>query len=281
VFVAEMGTYGQGEIRALCDWLRPEIAVITAIGPVHLERMGSLDNIVRAKAEILESAQVGVINVDNPRLAVIAEEYRRRGGRLIRCSTADPSADVYVTTDGEIVSLEGRSLGTAKMLGGFPANLACAIGVAVAMGIPESDIAARLATLPRPQHRQTILEAANGVLVIDDTYNSNPEGCIGALSTLASVGEGHRRVVVTPGMVELGRDQFMANERFARRAASTATDILVVGHTNQRAVLRGAAGGSAQVRVCANRAEAVAWVRSHLDAGDVVLYENDLPDHYP
>jgi UDP-N-acetylmuramoyl-tripeptide--D-alanyl-D-alanine ligase len=281
VFVAEMGTYGRGEIRALCDWVRPEISVITAIGPVHLERMGSLDNIARAKSEILERAQVGVLNVDNPRLAVIAADYQRGGGRLVRCSAADPGADVYVAPDGSTVSLAGRPVGSVDAFGIFPTNLACAIGVAVALEIPESEIAARLGTLPKPEHRQAIAAAESGIKIIDDTYNSNPAGSAGALATLASLGAGKRRVVVTPGMVELGREQSAANEEFARQAASVATDILVVGRTNRRALLRGAADGPARVRLHPTRQDAVTWVRRHLDPGDVVLYENDLPDHYP
>jgi len=283
VFVAEMGTYGPGEIRALCQWLNPEIAVITAVGPAHLERMGSLDVIASAKAEILERAQVGVINVDNPHLSGIAERYARRGGRLIRCSAVDPAADVNVKADGErlTVSVQGHPLGDLRLPGGFPANLACAVGVALALDIPGPDIASRLQTLPKPEHRQTVVSAPNGVVIIDDTYNSNPDGAVGALATLASAGANHKTVVVTPGMVELGREQFRANEQFASRAAAIATDVLIVGRTNRRALLQGAAGGQAAITVCQNRAEAVAWVRRHLAVGDAVLYENDLPDHYP
>lgn len=284
VFVAEMGTYGPGEIRALCSWLNPEIAVITAIGPVHLERMGSLDNIARAKAEILDNARVAVLNVDSPHLTAIASDYSQRGGSLIRCSVTDPSADVYVSAHGEKValSIRGHSLGILDSPGGFPGNLACAVGVALAMDIPESEIAARIATLPRPDHRQTIQPTPSGIIVIDDTYNSNPEGSASALTTLASIGDvAGRKVVVTPGMVELGREQSQANEAFARRAAAVATDFLVVGRTNLPALLRGATAGSAKVILCASRPEAVAWVRRNLSSGDTVLYENDLPDHYP
>jgi UDP-N-acetylmuramoyl-tripeptide--D-alanyl-D-alanine ligase len=283
VFVAEMGTYGPGEIRALCAWLKPEIAVITALGPVHLERMGSLDNIARAKAEILERAQIAVINVDNPRLAALAADCGRPGRTLIRCSVTDPAADACAMADGDKVTLSarGQSLGTFDLAGGFPGNLACAVGVALAMDIPGSEIAARIATLPRPEHRQTILPARDGITVIDDTYNSNPDGSAGALTTLASMAAGHRRVVVTPGMVELGGEQASANEAFARRAATVATDIVVVGRTNRRALLRGAAAGSASVLTCTSRPEAVAWVRGNVGEGDAVLYENDLPDHYP
>jgi UDP-N-acetylmuramoyl-tripeptide--D-alanyl-D-alanine ligase len=288
IFVAEMGTYGPGEIRALCDWLTPEISVITAIGPVHLERMGSVDNIARAKAEILEHAKVGVLNVDSPHLAEIAGNFERQGGKLIRCSALDSTADVHVASvpvasggDELRISAYGELLGAITLPNVFPTNLACAIGVALAMDISASDIAARLATLPATEHRQAVLRAANDVILIDDTYNSNPAGAAQALATLASLAADQRRVVVTPGMVELGREQFSANEQFARLAATAATDILIVGRTNSRALLRGAKTGPAKIQLCADRSEAVAWVRRNLVSGDAVLYENDLPDHYP
>jgi UDP-N-acetylmuramoyl-tripeptide--D-alanyl-D-alanine ligase len=281
VFVAEMGTYGKGEIRAMCDWVRPEVSVITAIGSAHLERMRTLDNIAAAKAEIVETAEVAVLNIDDPRLAAVGATYEAGGGKLIRCSTSDEAADVYVASDGGTISIGGHSLGSAELLGAFPGNLACAIGVAVAMEIPELDIAARLATLPRPDHRQTIETTDNGIVVIDDTYNSNPQGSDGALDTLRSVGAGHRMVVVTPGMVELGSHQAPANEEFARRASRVVTDLLIIGRTNRRSLLRGAQGGSAAIKVCERRSDAVSWIRANLGTGDAVLYENDLPDHYP
>jgi UDP-N-acetylmuramoyl-tripeptide--D-alanyl-D-alanine ligase len=283
VFVAEMGTYGPGEIRAMCDWLKPEIAVMTAIGPVHLERMGSIENIARAKSEILEQARVAVMNIDSPHLAELARGFESRGGRVIRCSGLDPAADVYVASDGaELrISVDQELLSVITLPNVFPANLACAIGVARAMDIAPSDVPARLATLPSTEHRQKVLHAENNVIVVDDTYNSNPVGSAHALATLASLAPGARRVVVTPGMVELGREQFAANEEFARRAAEVATDVLIVGRTNRRSLLRGAAAGPAEVQVCADRSEAVGWVRRELAAGDAVLYENDLPDHYP
>lgn len=282
VFVAEMGTYGPGEIRALCKWLRPEISVITALGPVHLERMGSIENIAKAKAEIVEDAATAIINIDYPELAAVAKDYRGQG-RLITCSTQDSHADVCVTSDDSklSVSIAGNLMTTSDLPGIFPGNLACAIAIAVALNIPADDIAGRLATLPKPEHRQTVQVAPNGVTVIDDTYNSNPDGARSALNALASAGSGHRRVLVTPGMVELGKEQARANEEFARQAAESATDILIVGQTNRRALERGASRGQAHVEWCANRSEAVAWVRSNLRPGDAVLYENDLPDHYP
>jgi UDP-N-acetylmuramoyl-tripeptide--D-alanyl-D-alanine ligase len=82
-------------------------------------------------------------------------------------------------------------------------------------------------------------------------------------------------------MVELGDRQDEENQRFARLAARQVTDLVVVGRTNRTTLLRGAATAKATVTVVPSRAEAVSWVRSHLGPGDAVLYENDLPDHYP
>jgi UDP-N-acetylmuramoyl-tripeptide--D-alanyl-D-alanine ligase len=119
-----------------------------------------------------------------------------------------------------------------------------------------------------------------GVVVIDDTYNANPAGARAALAALSRRGSG-RRVVVTPGMIELGPRQYEENSAFAAKAAEVATDLVIVGRTNRRALLEGAAGGRVSVNVVDSRDEAVAWVRSTLESGDVVVYENDLPDHYP
>ena len=120
-----------------------------------------------------------------------------------------------------------------------------------------------------------------GFSVIDDTFNSNPAGARVALGLLDRVGDGGRKVVVTPGMVELGPDQFDQNLAFAAESAALADDVLIVGRTNRDALLEGSAKGSASVTVVTSREEAVDWVRQNLGPGDAVLYENDLPDHYP
>ncbi|MEO7836992.1 MAG: Mur ligase family protein, partial [Acidimicrobiales bacterium] len=109
VFVAEMGTYGKGEIAQLCDWCPPDVAVICAIGPVHLERMGTEEAIVTAKSEILERARVAVLNVDHPLLANLARRREEAGQRVVRCSGVDADADLAVV-DG-VVRRGGRRLG--------------------------------------------------------------------------------------------------------------------------------------------------------------------------
>jgi UDP-N-acetylmuramoyl-tripeptide--D-alanyl-D-alanine ligase len=294
VLVAEMGAYGPGEIAEMCSWLRPRVSVITAIGPAHLERFGSLERTLAAKSEITDDAEVAVLNTDDPLLAGLAVELAAAGKRVIRCSAVDPDADVLVSLAGgrAALSINGAPPAEAPVpTSGRPAaapNVACAIGVAVALGCSWDEIAGRLATLPLPPNRLELRRSPSGVTVLDDTYNSNPSGCRAALAALSGLGgDGVRRVVVTPGMVELGTIQHAENATFAREAVAVATDLVVVGRTNRRALLEGAragspaAGAAPRVRLERVREEAVAFVRSQLADGDVVLYENDLPDHYP
>jgi UDP-N-acetylmuramoyl-tripeptide--D-alanyl-D-alanine ligase len=287
VLVAEMGTYGRGEIAELCAWMRPRVSVITAIGPVHLERFGSEDAIVEAKAEILVPARSVVLATDDRRLAVVADRCQLEGKSVWRVSAADHRADVCAEeADGQL-RLWVRGEKVAEMaLDARPTNVGCAVAVALELGLSLEAVVERLPTLPVAPHRlEPAPTAAGRCLVLDDTYNANPAGVAAALAALARLAPpGGRRVVVSPGMVELGHRQAEENARFAAGAASAgASHFLVVGRTNRRALLRGLkeGGGATKAVLVARRDQAVAWVRDHLAEGDVVLFENDLPDHYP
>lgn len=297
VFVAEMGTYGPGEIAEMCSWIPPDISVITAIGPVHLERMHDEATITRAKSEILTRAQVVVLNVDSPWLAPLADQADQEGKTVWRVSANDVGADVYVEPVGRGFRVQVNRVAATALAGraAQPApavfevadsdasltNVGCALSVALALGVEPAALATRLATLQPAPHRRTVEQGRGGATVVDDTFNSNPDGARAALDLAASlVTTGKRLVVVTPGMVELGRRQGEANAAFAAQAAQAATDLVIVGRTNRRALLRGA-GDATRVTQVATRPDAVAWVASQLGPGDVVLYENDLPDHFP
>jgi len=361
VLVAEMGTYGVGEIAALCSWTHPRIGAFIAIGPVHLERFRAVERIVQAKTEILDASEVAVVNVGAPMLRPVADAVGRSGKRVWRCAagTADdyPDAHVLLSSAPDGLRLRVRPPGTASPAGttsaptiepfdavlpplpGAASNIACAIAIALELGVPGPAVLRRLRDLPGAPHRLEVSRSASGVEVLDDTYNSNPAGARRALELLATAGRpGGRRVLVTPGMVELGRLQAEENTRLGRLAAAVATDVVIVGRTNRRALLAGArsgagdglgvgareGGGEARgarakdgagevARVVAaegaqrggepvgpggtpdatgspsrprifcveTREEAVAWVRRTLVPGDAILYENDLPDHYP
>ena len=284
VLVAEMGTYGPGEIAEMCGWMRPAVAAITAIGPVHLERMGSEEAIAAAKAEIFATADVCVLNVGNPWLVPMVDGLVAAGKRVVRCSDGSVDADVVaarhdagldVTAGGEVVARVGPT-------GAVPSNVAVAVALALEVGVPRDVVARRLGDLPEVGNRRSVTTGSTGATFIDDTYNSNPAGAAAALATLGQHAGGAKRVaVVTPGMVELGPRQAEENERFAADAAALATDLVVIGATNRRALLEGARRGKARVVLVDDRAGATAWVKENTGPDDVVLFENDLPDHFP
>ncbi len=279
VFVAEMGTYGQGEIKQMCKWVNPEVGIITALGPVHLERMKTLETIAKAKREIVEAAKVGVINIDYPLLADIAvHEAKLR--RIVTVSCEDSSASVFLDPVSGVVRVDGASVGLIQDNELHPGNVACAIGGVVALGFDPAAVLDRIGAVATVAHRQEITRSESGVLIIDNTFNSNPAGARAALAALSRAGSG-RRVMVTPGMVELGSSQYEENHQLASEASAHVSDLVVVGRTNRRALLLGAReAGLASVIVVADRSSAVGWVKENLSDGDAVLYENDLPDHF-
>ncbi len=285
VFVAEMGTYGRGEIRDLCRWCPPEIAVLTAVGPVHLERFGTEDAILAAKAEIAEGASTVVVNADDRRLAALgtALDTGTGGPRVVRAAVEDPHADVRLQLhDGRVtLTVDGSTVGTSAPLrpGIQPSNLACAVAVALRLGVPAERVVERIPGLTSVANRLAPGTSTSGVYVVDDTFNSNPAGARAALAMLAAAPVPGKRVLVTPGMVELGPRQRVENEAFALDACEVVSTTVIVGRTNRRALARGSAG--VPVVVVRTREQAVAWVRENLGPGDAVLYENDLPDHYP
>ena len=285
VFIAEMGTYGEGEIRRLCRWIKPEVVAITAIGPVHLERMGSIDKIVAAKMEIVEHAKTVVLNVDSPELVEVAERITDTH-RVIRCSGSRATvADVRVSAQETGAGLQLNYFAESYALGSLHpsvqrSNVAVAAALAVESGLPSDRLAALIEDLETGEHRASVSVTDSGITIIDNAFNSNPAGAKEALATLLEHSDVGRSVVVTPGMIELGSLQDPENAEFARLVTDSGCELVIVGRTNRTALRRGASLVGGIVIEVSSRDAAREWVRLNLSAGDGVLWENDLPDHY-
>ena len=280
VFIAEMGTYGPGEIADLCAWCPPRIAVITAIGPVHLERMNSLDTIERAKYEITSTADTVIVNVDDDRLVAWPDRLRAEGKRVVTAGSAR-EGDVTVREVGERwrVTVDGVEQGVIVPVAGVrPTNLACALAAALAVGRSIDELLERCARLGAVPNRLQSATAPSGVVVIDDTFNANPASARSAVAFAAGLPTAGRRVLVTPGLIELGSTQAKENADLAAFARAAGLELVTVNRTNAASLL---AGYGADALSVDTRQQAVAWVRASLHATDVVLYVNDLPDHYP
>ena len=295
--IAEMGAYRLGDVAELCDLVHPRIGVLTAIGPAHLERFGSLDAIEQAKGELAEGLPADgtyITTADDERCLRTAE---RTQARVVLFSAAgSPNADV---TAHDIEMAEGTTRFTlrrrteagaedvtvrSKLLGRHNvANLLAAAAVGVSLDLPLDAIARSLSRVSPPAHRLApILNRQAGIVVIDDAYNSNPVGAAAALEVLASH-EAERRLLVTPGMVELGDREQEENERFGARAAAVCDLIVLVGERRSRPIRAGLTSADFpddRIHVVANSSEAEALLARTTRRGDVVLFENDLPDLY-
>ena len=288
IFVAEMGVYGQGEIRELSETFPPDIAAITTIGEAHLARMGSREVIFQAKSEITEKAKTVVLPIDDPLLAGLADRCRAEGKRVVTVSTvAGTTADVVVDTASGIVTVmeNGQQVTAPISLPnvGHAVNLAVTVGIAIALDMSLATISSRLDALPDSPHRAEISYAPSGVAIVDDTYNANPVGAERALRGAAELAaeRGGPLVVVTPGMVELGSVQAIRNEAFGASIADVGGYLFAVARTNRKALVAGASSGPNPVRIFDTRTDAVAAALDQAGDRGVILYENDLPDHYP
>ncbi len=297
-FIAEMGAYRRGDVAELCELVRPRIGVLTAIGPAHLERFGSLDEIEKAKGELAEGVPadgVFVTSADDERCLRAAG---RTEARVVLFSAAgSPDAELSAhniemaegttrftlrrrTGEGssEEATVRTRLLGRHNV-----ANLLAAAAVGASMDLRLDAIARALARVTPPAHRLApILNRQAGIVVIDDAYNSNPVGAAAALEVLASH-EAERRLLVTPGMVELGDREAEENERFGTQAAAVCDLVVLVGDERSRPIRAGLAAASfpeERIHVVANSSEAEALLAKTTRRGDVVLFENDLPDLY-
>ena len=246
IFIAEMGTYGPGEIRELTSWCPPEIAVVTAIGPVHLERMGTLEVVEAAKREITERASTVVLNIDDPRLAAWASVLRAEGKRVDHRGLDESptptceSRSTSGTLDGQS-STARRIADVDEIVGVQPTNLACALG------------GRARARRRRRAHRRSVSRGCSPVAESTERRDGSgghrgrrrhlqrePRERGGrARHVLASLELTGRRVVVTPGWWSSGASS--TGRICARRSWSTrcAAELVVVGRTNIVALAAG------------------------------------------
>lgn len=294
VFVVEMGAYVRGNIRQLCRLAPPEIGILTAIAPQHLERFGTIENVAEAKYELIESLPgdgVAIVNCDNQYCRDLAD--RTTGCQVVRYGLGDDprldlsAREVRATRRGLAFRVVTKDRGEAdvqlRLLGEHnAANFLAAAAAAIALGMSLEEIARAASRVEPVEHRLQLVEGAGGVTVIDDAYNSNPDGARAALRTLEQIAEG-RKVLVTPGMVELGDREESENRAFGEAAAAVCDSVILVGPKRTQPIREGlVAAGLPPDRITVVRgiAEVPAHLQRLVGPGDVVLFENDLPDNY-
>lgn len=277
--VLEMGTYGIGEIHQLCQWARPEVGVVTIIGPVHLERMGSLENITAAKAELVESLPAtgtAVLNADDPRVLSMRDKTQAR----VFLYGMTPDADLWAeNVDSRglegvafTVHYKGDSLHVNVPLLGRHSVHTALRGMAVGLveGLTWEEIIAGLQSQPA-QIRLVVVPAINGATLLDDTYNASPDSSLAALNLLKEMPG--RRIAVLGDMLELGEYETYGHELVGCRAAEVVNLLIAIGERAQ-GIARGARDcGMAleHVEWYADKEAALAALRHRIGAGDFVL----------
>lgn len=297
LFVCEMGARYEHDIAEICDLVHPWCGVVTAIGPQHLETFGDIEAIKRTKFELVDALPedgLAFLNFDNEHIREMARG--RRG--VVAYGTSDEAAaaagegglyraiDIglskrgtsftLVTPKGETCAYQMRLVGGHNVV-----NVVGALAVAHELGVPLSTLRTAVRRLRPVEHRMEMSERG-GATIIDDAYNSNPVGSRAAVETLAMF-DG-TRVLVTPGMVELGEEQYRYNREFGVTAASCCDYVAIVGKENREALHEGVLEGGLgpeRVRIFNRVEDAVSW--AYLVGGDAhryILLENDLPDIY-
>lgn len=292
-FVVEMGARQIGDIEEICRFVSHRIAVLTAIGPAHLETFGSLDNVRKAKSEIIDHLPddgVAILNVDDPEVRSVADATSRvevvRYGIEAEGNPDITVKELWLVERGTAMTIVDKRTDQelhvkTKLLGRHAVgHVLAAVAVALAAGRSLAELGPAIESMKPVEHRLQIIDGTGGVTVIDDAYNSNPAGAAAALEVLEQM-PGGRKIVVTPGMVELGPLQFEANESFGEHAGRVASHLIVVARLNREAIVSGARkAGSAEVITVDSLTQATEHLKTLLRPGDVVLFENDLPDQY-
>ena len=295
IFIVEMGAKQVGDIKEICDLVRPTIGIVTAVGEMHLETFHTQENILRTKFELIDALPangLGVVNLDSEPIAGRLMQHKCRViGYAIDNTSADYLAQEinYSTSDTSFAIKTADTLRegyTTHLAGrGNILNLLAAVAVADHLQVSEAMQKRAMRQIEQIEHRLSVKRTAGGVTIVDDAYNSNPTGAKMALEVLRNFRrmEGGRRIVVTPGFVELGERQAELNRELGREIATACDIAIVVNKTNREAV---SAGITEQGFDLSNLikvdsfAEASTRLAQMLRVGDVVLYENDLPDSF-
>lgn len=289
IFVCEMGAKKTGDIKEICDLVHPECGLITTVGPQHLDTFGDISNVFATKFELYDSVKLAggelfacgdceeIKNGIAEREVTLygtSDNYGYFADNIV-CSARGQTFDLHLK--GETVQITTKLLGNHNVL-----NIVGAAAVAHSLGVTPAQIKFAVSRLTAPEHRLEIKRYANGSTLIDDAYNSNPVGCLEACRVLAKFAP-MKRVLITPGLVELGNEEYKHNYRLGSVAAECADYIILVGVKRSQPIKEGIlAAGFDQSRLFVEASFMDAYNRflEFADANTAVLIENDLPDNY-
>ncbi|MBR4178187.1 MAG: UDP-N-acetylmuramoyl-tripeptide--D-alanyl-D-alanine ligase [Bacilli bacterium] len=289
IFIAEMGAFRRGEIKEKCDFIKPQYGILTTIGTAHLESFGSIENTQKAKFELIDSLPsdgIAVLNMD--------DEYQisykiKSKCRVVWVSIGNKKADVYASDiklsnkgttfkcnfkdTNESVILETKLLGNKNIY-----NILEAVALSYNLGVSLDQIKIGVKRIQVNEHRLE-LKKYGDIIIIDDAYNSNPVGSKMALEVLGMM-EG-KKIIVTPGMIELGDKQYEYNKEFGKYIAEVCDEVILIGEEQTKPILDGLKEKKypeKNIHILNDVKKAFMLMRKLAGNTTYVLLENDLPD---
>ena len=294
VFIAEMGAKNVGDIKELCELCHPTMGIITAVGPQHLETFGNVENVANTKFELADEVLNNkngkiYVNFDSVPAKERAEKITDRS-QIVSFGTSNDcdcmAKNISYSPSGttfDIVYKENRFSVTSKLLGKHSVtNILGAVAMALDLGVSERHIRFAISSIKPAEHRLELKPFLNNSILIDDAYNSNPEGCLEAVRVLGSF-KGMKKIIVTPGLVELGEKEYEYNFALGNEATIWCDYIILVGV--KRAVpmqdaIDKTEFDKSRVMVVQTFKQAMEILKNITDRNTAVLFENDLPDNY-
>ncbi|MBE6809309.1 MAG: UDP-N-acetylmuramoyl-tripeptide--D-alanyl-D-alanine ligase [Ruminococcaceae bacterium] len=289
IFVCEMGAKNVGDIKEICDIVEPDLGMITSVGPQHLETFKSVDNVFNTKFELAEAVKAkggkAFVNGDSNEIAKrISYGDFSVYGTDDKCDykaeniTYGKFGSLFeVTLGGEKLKLNSRLLGLHSII-----NITGAAAIAHSLGVSNEEIKFAVASLKPYEHRLEMKPSLNGSVMIDDAYNANPEGSIEAVRVLGSF-DGMKKVIITPGLIELGEKEYECNRTLGLEAAGICDIIILVGKNRSKPLADGVNStgfNKDNLFIASSFMEAMEIYSRFADNNTILLIENDLPDNY-
>ncbi len=290
IFISEMGAFRRGEIKEKCNFIKPEFGILTTIGSAHLESFGSRENIQKAKFELIDSLPkngIAILNMD--------DEYQvsykiKSECKKVWVSIDNKKADVYASDiklsnkgtsfkitfkeKNESIVVETKLLGRPNVY-----NILQSCALAYYLGLNLEEIKRGVRKIQPIEHRLELKKFTDNITIIDDAYNSNPVGSKMAVDVLGLM-EG-KKIIVTPGMIELGDKQYEYNKEFGKQIATICDEVILIGEEQTKPIMDGLIEKkypSKNIHVLNDVKESFVLMRKLSDKKTYVLIENDLPD---
>ncbi|BEP30280.1 Mur ligase family protein [Helicovermis profundi] len=294
IFIVEMGAKQVGDIKEICDLVNPDMGIITSIGEQHLETFKNISNIIKTKGELFEGIKPNgkaFINISDENIMKIKKrsdieyiKYNNLNDDIVGNYYADNIKISNKGTEFDLVDKDNYVLPVqTKLLGKHNIfNLVSAISLALEVGVKYEKINNLLKDIEPIKHRLSLRTTTNRYTILDDAFNSNPVGSKNALEVLKNF-EGNKKIIITPGMIELGEKQDILNEKFGEYIADSADFVILVGRKQTLAIQNGLKNKNYDknnIYIAKDLNDGFDKINSIIKTGDVLLIENDLPDTF-